>query len=128
MGCGCGDKTLATSGAATLRCIDPNGCEINPWGFRAYGETYTLNCGLACDLALAAPERFSVVAGEYDLQAVRGIGPETARALQAMGIMTLTDLITADPREVDAHLDGADVDTIMAWQVQAVSIMEASNG
>jgi len=87
MGCGCEDKTAVTGGVLTLRCTDPAGCEVNPWGYRACGETYTLPCGLACDLALSAPARFSLVDGAQDLQAVRGIGAETARELQATEIV-----------------------------------------
>jgi hypothetical protein len=116
-------------GAVTLRCLDVAGCDLTPWGWRAYGETYTLPGDLARALTAQRPERFAIASGEYNLQAVRGIGPEIERALQALGVLTLADLVRADPGELDAHLDGTDLDTVMAWQVQAVSMLqEAING
>lgn len=131
MGCGCEDKANP-GGALVVRCTGPDGCELLPWGWRAYGETYTLPGDLARTLVAQAPHQFALAdcaPCAADLLAVRGIGPETARALAALGVLTLADLVKADPGELDAHLDGTDLESVMAWQVQALSIIqEAGNG
>lgn len=64
MACGCDKVYIEGGGALVLRCIAPDGCNLNPWGWRSQGETYTLQGELACVLADAYPSMFECVVGE----------------------------------------------------------------
>lgn len=54
---------------------------------------------------------------------VRGIGPERARTLQAMGILTTADLAQADPAAVEQRLT-VSPGKVARWQADARAITE----
>jgi len=59
-----------------------------------------------------------------DLTRIDGIGPVITKALRAAGIVTIQQLIDADPVALDLHLDGSSEDQIRQWQTQAAQIQE----
>jgi hypothetical protein len=61
MACGCSQIPLDAGGVRELRCVAPYGCSLGTLGFREAGETYTLPCDVACELAGAYPHIFELV-------------------------------------------------------------------
>jgi len=61
-----------------------------------------------------------------DVEAAPSIGPKTAERLEKIGILTVADLLEADPIEASRRLDARHIkaDTIRAWQQQALLVCE----
>lgn len=57
------------------------------------------------------------------LEQIHGIGPETARALARLGIATLAALAAAETAELAAALDGSSDAEVVAWQQEAVTLI-----
>ncbi len=62
---------------------------------------------------------------EVNLIQVKGIGKGTVENLNAQGIMTVSDLLAANPEELSASISGASVKTVNEWQNNAKALMNS---
>ncbi|MHA2325600.1 MAG: DNA repair and recombination protein RadA [Promethearchaeota archaeon] len=60
--------------------------------------------------------------GDVPLIKVKGIGEGSAESLQALGISSLDDLLTADPEDLASKLSGASSNTVLNWQKNAKAL------
>lgn len=78
----------------------------------------------ADQIAAHPPGLYAGFVATAKLTDIRGIGDRTAEALNAEGIRTLKQLITADPVTLDLALDGSNERQIRDWQAQARQLSE----
>ena len=66
------------------------------------------------------------LAPEDDVERAPSIGPKTARRLYTIGIMTVADLLKAEPIDIARRLGHSRIDsyTVIAWQQQARLVLE----
>ncbi len=62
---------------------------------------------------------------DISLIQVKGIGKGTMESLNAQGIKTISDLISANPEELSANISGASVKTVNDWQNNAKALMNS---
>ncbi|MFX0002953.1 MAG: DNA repair and recombination protein RadA [Candidatus Hodarchaeota archaeon] len=60
---------------------------------------------------------------DISLLKVKGIGKGAFENLKAHGILTISDLLAADPQALSASISGASAKTISAWQINAKALM-----
>ncbi|MFX0021504.1 MAG: DNA repair and recombination protein RadA [Candidatus Hermodarchaeota archaeon] len=60
---------------------------------------------------------------ELELLQVKGIGKGTMENLRNQGIITISDLLEANPEELSASISGASVKTVTEWQNNAKAII-----
>ncbi|KKM91017.1 hypothetical protein LCGC14_1232690, partial [marine sediment metagenome] len=56
---------------------------------------------------------------------VKGIGKGTVEGLGALGILSVNDLVKADPDDLSSKLSGASTKTVLEWQKNAKTLIEA---
>lgn len=62
---------------------------------------------------------------EFSLIQVKGIGKGTVENLNAQGIKTISDLLSANPEELSASISGASAKTVNEWQNNAKALMNS---
>ncbi|MFX1386517.1 MAG: helix-hairpin-helix domain-containing protein, partial [Promethearchaeota archaeon] len=62
---------------------------------------------------------------EFPLIQVKGIGKGTVENLNAQGIKTISDLLSANPEELSASISGASAKTVNEWQNNAKALMNS---
>jgi len=62
---------------------------------------------------------------KINLIQVKGIGKGTVENLNAQGIVTVSDLLAANPEELSASISGASVKTVSEWQNSAKALMNS---
>ncbi|MFX1501155.1 MAG: DNA repair and recombination protein RadA [Promethearchaeota archaeon] len=60
---------------------------------------------------------------EISLLQVRGIGKGTVENLKAQGILTVSELLAANPEELSASISGASAKTVSEWQNNAKALV-----
>ena len=58
------------------------------------------------------------------LDTVKGIGKGSAENLMAQGIMSISDLLEANPDTLSAKISGASSKTVLAWQTNAKALVQ----
>ena len=61
---------------------------------------------------------------EIPLVTVKGIGKGTAENLKAQGIISISDLLEANPNTLSAKISGASSKTILEWQTSAKALVQ----
>ena len=56
MTCNCSSDN-SEHGTALVECIDVDGCDLKPYGFRAHGELYEMPCFAAREFVATWPQR-----------------------------------------------------------------------
>ena len=89
----------------------------------APGRDFTAPAGIAAELVeIGAARRWDEDEDAHDdLEAVKGIGPVTAKALRAMGFTGLGDLASVPDEALPklADIVDKDVETVSGWRAQA---------
>ena len=62
---------------------------------------------------------------ESKLISVKGIGKGTVEGLGALGIISITDLVNANPDDLSSKLSGASSKTVLEWQKNAKGLVKA---
>ena len=62
---------------------------------------------------------------EFSLIQVKGIGKGTVENLNAQGIKTISDLLSANPEELSASISGASAKTVNEWQNNAKALINS---
>ena len=68
-------------------------------------------------------DRMEKKAFEAPLVIVKGIGKGTAENLKAQGIISISDLLEANPNTLSAKISGASSKTILEWQTNAKALV-----
>ena len=65
MACNCGSED-SEHGTVEVECIDPDGCEFKPWGYRTFGGVYELPCKAAYEFIATWPQRLKLHESESE--------------------------------------------------------------
>ena len=69
-------------------------------------------------------DKTSGAEGGIPLDTVKGIGKGSAENLKAQGIMSISDLLEANPDTLSAKISGASSKTVLAWQTNAKALVQ----
>ncbi|MEJ2252365.1 MAG: DNA repair and recombination protein RadA [Candidatus Lokiarchaeota archaeon] len=61
---------------------------------------------------------------EFSLTDVKGIGHGIAESLEEIGVITIEDLLNADPNDLSKKVNGASSNTVKEWQKSASSLIK----
>jgi len=67
----------------------------------------------------------SVDVGDIPLIKIKGIGEGTVEHLNVNDIHTVSELLTADPKELSAKITGASSKTVLDWQKNAKALINS---
>ena len=69
-------------------------------------------------------DKTSGAEGGIALDTIKGIGKGSAENLKAQGIMSISDLLEANPEILSAKISGASSKTVLAWQTNAKALVQ----
>ena len=64
------------------------------------------------------------ISEDVSLVSVKGIGKGTAEGLEALGIISINELVDADPDDLSAKLSGASSSKVLEWQKSAKGLLK----